>query len=243
MTTLLRAELLKLRTTRTFAALAGATLGLSLLIAILTTTLNRGFDDGDLRTLFGGDFTSVFILLLGAIGITGEWRHRTIASSVLAAPDRVRLLVAKTLSCAAAGVVLSLVVSAAIMVAGTLILSGRGEATLGAVELADVLWRNLAIAALLGALGVGVGGLVRNQVVAVTGLFVVGLVLEPALSSLLPEVARFGPVLGAPRGILGGVDVPKGELLAPGLALAVSVAWAGAAFAAAAASLRGRDLV
>ncbi|MEA2322800.1 MAG: type transport system permease protein [Solirubrobacteraceae bacterium] len=243
MSTLLRAELLKLRTTRTFAALAGATLGLSLLIAILTTSLNHGFDDGDLRTLFGGDFTSVFILLLGAIGITGEWRHRTIASSVLAAPDRLRLLVAKTLSCAAAGVVLSLLVTAAIMVAGTVILSARGEATLGAVELADVLWRNLAVAALLGALGVGVGGLVRNQVVAVTGLLVVGLALEPALASLLPEVARFGPVLGAPRGILGGVDVPKGELLAPGVAVAVSVAWAAAAFAAGAASLRGRDLV
>jgi hypothetical protein len=243
MSTLLRAELLKLRTTRTFAALAGATLGLSLLIAILTTSLNHGFDDGDLRTLFGGDFTSVFILLLGAIGITGEWRHRTIASSVLAAPDRLRLLVAKTLSCAAAGVVLSLLVTAAIMVAGTVILSARGEATLGAVELADVLWRNLAVAALLGALGVGVGGLVRNQVVAVTGLLVVGLALEPALASLLPEVARFGPVLGAPRGILGGVDVPKGELLAPGVAVAVSVAWAAATFAAGAASLRGRDLV
>jgi ABC-2 type transport system permease protein len=161
---------------------------------------------------------------------------------LLAAPDRVRLLAAKTLSYAAAGVVLSLVVTATIMLVGTLILSGRGEPTLGVLELADVLWRNLAVVALLGALGVGAGGLVRNQVLAVAGLLIVAFAFEPAISMLLPEVARFGPLLGAPNGILG-VDAPKGELLAPGPAVTVSIAWAGAMFAAAAASLRARDLV
>jgi ABC-2 type transport system permease protein len=243
MTGLLHAELLKLRTTRTFAALAGAALALSLIVIILTATLDNGLTEGDLRLLFGGDFTGLFILLLGAIGITGEWRHRTIAGSVLAAPERVRLLGAKTLAYAAAGVALSLVVTTAIMLVGTLILSSRGEATLGVVELADVMWRNLAVAALLGALGVGVGALVRNQTAAVIGLLVVLFALEPALAILLPEAGRFGPLSGAPSGIIGGADLPQDELLAPGLAVAVSIAWAAAAFAAAAASLRGRDLV
>jgi ABC-2 type transport system permease protein len=242
MTALLHAELLKLRTTRTFAALVGAALATSLLFVILSTSLGSDFVESDIRTLFSSNFTGLFIVLLGAIGITGEWRHHTIASSVLAAPDRLRLLAAKTLSYSAAGVVLSLVVTTAVMLVGTLILSGRGEGTLGLVELADVLWRNLAIAGLLGALGVGVGALLRNQVVTVTGLLVVATLLEPAIVDLVPQVGRFGPLYGAPSGILA-LELADGGQLAPGVALAVSIAWAAAAFAAATALLRGRDLV
>lgn len=241
MTALVHAELLKLRTTRTFAALAGAALSLSLLVVVLRTTMDSGLAAQDARSLFEGGITGLFVLLLGAIGATGEWRHRTIATSILAAPDRVRLLGAKMLSYAAAGVVLALIVTVACMLVGTLILADSGQVTIGLVEL-DLLWRNLAIAALLGALGVGVGALVRNQIVAVTGLLILSLLLEPMLPALVADVARFGPTVGAPSGILG-LDIGAGELLAPGLALAVSIGWAAAAFAAAAARLRGRDLV
>jgi ABC-2 type transport system permease protein len=240
MSALLRAELLKLRTTRTFAALVATAVVLSLTLVTLTASLGDDFAQDDLRTLFASDFTGFFVLLLGAIAMSGEWRHRTITSSVLAAPDRVRLLAAKTLSYAVAGVVLSLVVTAVIALLGTLILSSRGEPTLGAVDLVDVLWRNLTVAALLGALGVGVGAVLRNQVMTVVGLVVGAVVLEPTILQLAPEVARFGPLMGAPSGIL---DLPGDEVLAPGVAVAVSVAWAAAAFAAAVGVLRSRDLV
>jgi hypothetical protein len=52
MTALLDAELLKLRTTRTFAALAGAACGLSLLLVTLTASLRSGFAEDDIRALF-----------------------------------------------------------------------------------------------------------------------------------------------------------------------------------------------
>ncbi len=39
-----------------------------------------------------------------------------------------------------------------------------------------------------------------------------------------------------------GIELAEGQLLAPGLAIAVSIGWAGAAFAASAERLRGRDL-
>jgi ABC-2 type transport system permease protein len=241
MTALLRAELLKLRTTRTFAALAGAALGFSLLaVTLAATTQNYAQHPSDLHTLFASDLSSIFILLLGAIGMTGEWRHRTITGAILAAPDRVRLLTAKTLAYALAGILLSLAVTAAIMLTGTLILESRGQPTLGLAGLSGLLWRNLAVAALLGALGVAIGALLRNQIATVVGLLVVGLALEPALLAQLPELERFGPLVGAPTGILG---VNRGMLLAPGLAALVSIAWVGTAFTNAAALLRRRDLI
>jgi len=240
MTALLGAELIKLRTTRTFAALAGAALAFSLLAVVLgASTQNYAQHPTDLHTLFTSDISSVFILLVGAIGMTGEWRHRTITGSILAAPDRVRLLAAKTLAYALAGIVLSLAVTAAIMLTGTLILESRDQPTLDLAGLADLLWRNVAVAALLGALGVGIGALLRNQIATVVGLLVVALALEPALLAQLPDIERFGPLLGAPTGILG---VSRDTLLAPGPAVLVSIAWAAAAFAGAGALLRHRDL-
>jgi ABC-2 type transport system permease protein len=242
-TALLRAELLKLRTTRTFVALVGTALALSLLVVSLTTALGDNFTEDDVRDLFTTDFSSLFILLLGVIGMAGEWRHRTITSTILAAPDRLRLLAAKTLSYAVAGTVLSLIVTVAIVAAGTLILSGRGETTVGAGDLADVLWRNLVVAALLGAFGVCIGGLLRNQVVAIVGLLVFSFALEPTVLAVAQDVGRFGPTVGAPGGIQGINPVGEGKLLAPGIAVLVMIAWVGLGFAATAMVLLRRDLV
>jgi ABC-2 type transport system permease protein len=240
---LLQAELMKLRTTRTFVALVGAALGLSLLVVVLTALLGKSFTEKDVRELFTADFTGLFILMLGVIGMAGEWRHRTITSTILAAPDRLRLLAAKTLSYALAGALLSFIVTAAIMAVGTLILSSRGEPTIGINELADVLWRNLLVAALLGALGVCIGALVRNQIVAVVGVLVFAFVLEPAIMALASDVGRFGPTVGAPNGILETQPFGDSELLAPAIAALVMAGWVALGFAAAATLLRQRDLV
>jgi ABC-2 type transport system permease protein len=245
MSALLRGELLKLRTTRTFSVLVGTALSLSLLLVTLIATTGSGAVTGDdaRSKLLAGDVSGIVILLLGVIGMSGEWRHKTITGTVLASPNRARLLAAKVLSHSIAGVLLSLIVTTATIAAGTLIMSGRGEATLDAAQLADLLWRSLTVAAVLGALGVCVGALVRNQTVAVVGVIVIAAVLEVALMDNLPEVGRFGPFNGAPNGILGGVGAPKDEVLSLGAAVAVSIGWVGAAFTTAATLLRRRDLV
>ena len=89
------------------------------------------------------------------------------------------------------------------MALGTLILSLRDLTTLGVADLADVLWRNLVVAALLGAFGVCIGGIVRNQIVAIVGLLIFAFALEPALLTWPPDVGKFGPTVGAPSGIVG----------------------------------------
>ena len=246
MSTLLKAELLKLRTTRTFVALVAAALALSLLVVVLTALLADNFTEQDVKSLFTADFTGLFILLLGVMGMAGEWRHRTITSTVLAAPDRLRLLGAKVIAFAAAGALLSLIVTLTIMLVGTIVLSVRGEPTIGVADLLDVLWRNLVVAALLGALGVGIGGLVRNQVVAIVAILIFAFAVEPTLFALVPEVAKFAPTQGAPSGIIHVNpfgDQDTSNLLVPAVAVLVMLGWIALFFAAAGARLRKFDLV
>jgi hypothetical protein len=246
MSALLRAELLKLRTTRTFIALAGIAILTSVLFAALTALLSEPSADEVLTDVFASDTSSLFILILAIVGITGEWRHRTITSSLLAMPDRTRFLAAKTIAFAAAGTVLSLLIAAAVVVVAYTILPARDLPVPEAGELLGQIGRNAATAALLGALGVGIGGLVRNQPVAIVTVFVVMFALEPALAALVPEVARFAPLGILPVGVQDlppqDVGLSDVDLLDPALAVLALLGWIAVAFAAAASLLRLRDV-
>jgi ABC-type transport system involved in multi-copper enzyme maturation permease subunit len=246
MTALLRAELLKLRTTRTFIALTGVAVGTSLVICVLVTLLTKPTQESVLTDVFTIDTSGLFIIVLAIVGITGEWRHRTITSSLLAAPDRLRFLAAKTLAFAAAGLVLSLLISIAVAIVGMVILSARGLPTPHTGELLGQIARNAESAAFLGAFGLALGTLVRNQVVAIVGVLVLLLVVEPTLLGLAPAVGRFGPFSALPAGIQdippSDIGADKAHLLSPALAALAMFAWIGAAFAAGAVLLRRRDL-
>lgn len=246
MNALLHAELLKLRTTRTFTALAGAALGTSLLLAGLVSLLTEPTREGVLIDVFASDTSSLFILLLAIVGISGEWRHRTIAGSLLAAPDRLRFLAAKTLAFAVAGLLLSVAISVAVAILGFVILSVRDLPLPGLAELIEQSARSALVSALLGAFGVCLGALVRNQVVAIVGVLLLLLLLEPLLLTLAPEVGRFAPFGALPTAAVGipPEDAGLGDvrLVAPALAVVLMLAWIGAAFAAGGALLRRRDL-
>jgi ABC-2 type transport system permease protein len=246
MSALLQAELLKLRTTRTFIALTAVALGTSLLICVLVSVLSEPTQEAVLTDVFTADTSGLFIVVLAIVGITGEWRHRTITSSLLAAPDRLRFLAAKTLAFAAAGLVLSLVISIAIAIVGMAILSARDLPTPELGELVGQILRNAEAAALLGAFGLAIGTLVRNQPVAIVGVLVLWLAIEPILLGLAPDVGRFSPFSALTAGIQ---DIPSedigaedADLLSPGLAALAMLAWIGSMFAIGAALLRRRDL-
>ena len=247
MTALLHAELLKLRTTRTFVAFAALTIGSSVLIAGLVALLTEPTRDSVLFDVFASDTSSFLILVLAVIGISGEWRHRTITSSLLAAPDRLRFLGAKAIAFAAAGLVLSVLTAITVAVAGTVVLSIRDLPLPALSEVLAQSGRNAVLAALLGAFGVGIGALLRNQIAAVVSLLVLSFVVEPLILALAPHVGRYGPLgalsvsaAGLPpeaAGIPEDVDL-VGVL--PGMLLLLL--WAGAAFAIAALLLQTRDL-
>ena len=226
-------------------ALAGCAVATSVLLTGLLAALTRPTEASVLDDVFASDTSGLFVMVLAIVGITGEWRHRTITSALLAAPDRVRFLAAKTLAYAAAGLVLSLIVSAAIAVCGLAVLGVRDLPAPEAAELGGLFGRNALVSALTGAFGVGLGALARNQLAGVVGVLLVAFAIEPAVLALAPDVGRFGPFVALPTAILdpasdaglGGVD-----LLAPLAAAALWLAWIGGAFAAGASLLRVRDL-
>jgi len=247
MTALLRAELIKLRTTRTFLALTAVAIGTSLLICVLVSLLSEPSQDSVLADVFTADTSVLFIPILAIVGITGEWRHRTITSSLLAAPDRLRFLAAKTLAFAAAGLLLSLLISIAVAIVGMTILSARDLPTPDIGELLAQIARNAELAALLAALGVALGSLVRNQPVAIVGVLLLSFVIEPTLLALAPDVGRFGPFGGLAAGVQ---DIPAEnigadedvDLLSAGPAALALLAYIGALFAIGVTLLRRRDL-
>jgi ABC-2 type transport system permease protein len=243
---LLEAELIKLRTTRTFVALVSVAIGLSVILTGLVAALTEPTEDSVLVDVFQSDTSGLFIVILAIVGISGEWRHRTITSSLLAAPDRLRFLAAKTLAFSVAGAALSVAISLAVVAVGFTILGIRGLPTPDAGDLIDLYARNALVAALGGAFGVGLGAIIRNQAIAIVGILLFAFAIEPALIAFAPDVARFAPVSALPSAVtdldpeetgLGDVD-----LVAPGIAAVLLLVWNGALFAAGYALLRTRDV-
>jgi ABC-2 type transport system permease protein len=243
---LLRAELIKLRTTRTFYALAGVAIGISLLITILIASTEEPTQESVLTDVFQNDASTLFIMILAIVGISGEWRHRTITSSLLAAPDRIRFLAAKTLAFAAAGTLLSLAISISISIVGFAILGARDLPTPHLGDLLELIVRNAGVAALLGAFGVGVGSLVRNQPVAIVGILIAAFVVDPVLAQFAHSVEVFSPTGALPSAIQGvspdDVGMSKVDFLAAIPALGVMLVWIGALFGAGGALLVKRDV-
>ena len=243
---LLLSELIKLRTTRTFWALAGVAVGLSMLLTVLIAMLSEPSREDVLSEVFTNDFSSFFIIIVAIVGITGEWRHRTITSSLLAAPDRLRFLFAKTLAFAAAGVVLSIGISVTTGIVGYAILSSRDLPTPDLAEVIEQWGRNAIVAALLGAFGVGFGSLIRNQPTAIVAILIYAFIIDGTLTALAPDVARFSPTGALPQAIQGidPEDVGAGdvEYFSEPVAGLLLLVWIGALFAAGAALLRTRDV-
>ncbi|HEX2160712.1 MAG TPA: hypothetical protein VHF88_02730 [Thermoleophilaceae bacterium] len=236
MSSAIRSELLKLRTTRTFLGIVIATLGLVALIAGAQAAADP-FDAGatpgvDLLDVAG--LAQPFALVLGILAVSTEFRHGTITPTLLTTPDRVRLMLAKLWAHGAAGVVLGVVaygIAALLMAA---ILSARDISSgISAGDGLEMVLGGVACIALLAAIGVGVGAVVRNQVGAVIGGLAWMFMIEPLLAAI-PNVGEWVEDYGIGGAITalsgssfgGGADISQlaGGLLLVGYALLFAVA-------------------
>jgi len=194
-----RAELLKIRSTRTTLGLLLALVGLALLFALLTGLISTTPDltgKEHQRSLLGnGTLAGVFAALAGIMLVTGEYRFGTIRPTLLFMPSRGRVIGAKLAAGALAGLVFGAVGEGLVFAIGLGILEGRGiPVSLAGREITLLLVGTLAGSALWGVLGVGLGAIVRSQVGAVIALLAWGFVVENLLFGFVPSVGRFAPV-------------------------------------------------
>jgi ABC-2 type transport system permease protein len=237
---LVRAEFTKLATTRLIYGLAAALAAFAAL-TVVGNVIIAG-EQGDplsaysLPVLVAGPVTllSGAALLLGILGVAGEFRHQTVTQTFLVTPDRGRVVAAKLVAYPLAGIALTLTILAftAAVAAGWLAAEGITPSLVGAVGVAlgQVLLGAVLAAGLCGLVGVGVAALVRNQVAALVGVAVWALVVEGLLMSLLQAPSSLAKWLpSAAAGALtnpGGGHLSRlaGALLLAGYALALAVA-------------------
>ena len=248
MTAQLRSELLKQRTTRTSLVLVAWMVGLVLLVVALHV-LSFGADDLSrqsnqmkilgLGTLIG----ALFAALLGAMSITGEFRTGTIRPTFLVTPRRTRVVAAKVVASMLAGLGVGLVAEALSAGAEAAGLAARGiHIELGGGDYAQLLGGGALAGAMFGAIGVGVGAVVRNQVAAVVGLCVWLLFLEPLLLGDVPSAAKYAPEASA-GAIAGAIQSQIADaLIAPALGVVLLAAYAGLAALAGALLITRRDV-
>jgi ABC-2 type transport system permease protein len=242
------AEFFKLRTTRTAWGVILGSLALVVIISLIAALAGdfsgAGSDEPpgeDLMEISG--LVQIFALILGILSVSTEFRHGTITPSLLAVPDRTRLVLAKLVTALVAGALLGLVASALCAAIVLPILSSRDIATgTDSAEVLKLIAGNTAASALYTGIGIGLGALIRNQVGAIIGALGWIFLIEPLLT-LIPGfedfIARWFPT-GAANALAGTAtnsdafsQVPAGLVLLVYTALFV---------AAGLFVLRGRDV-
>ena len=203
---LVRSEWLKLRTTSVPWLLLGLSslfTGLGILLSFLSGSSPGGkkahggatwftpHTVEQLRNLAGAglNFGDLFIMLLGVLCITTEFRHKTVTSAFLVTPRRGRFVAAKLIIAAILGVVLAVILLIITVVAGSIVLSARHGSPSDLIhQLPAVVPGMIGVFVLYALLGVGVGSWLTNQVaalIATLGWFLIGETLIGALLNAL----------------------------------------------------------
>jgi ABC-2 type transport system permease protein len=248
MSRLVRAELLKQRTTRTSLLLLVWMAGLILLVVLLhvfsLSVGHIGTRDGQLKVIgWGTSIGALFAALLGAMSITAEIRHGTIRPTLLATPRRERVIAAKLTADVLTGVAVGLLaeaLTAAIEAAGLAIRGIHIQLTAG--DYIQLVAGGAAAAGLFAAIGVGVGAVVRQQVGAVAGLVIWLLLIETTLIGNVPSAGKFAP--GAAAGAIAGAVQTQSasQLVAPAIGVLLLVLYAAIASATGTVLTNRRDV-
>jgi ABC-2 type transport system permease protein len=222
----IKAELLKVRSTRTTSGLVAGMIALTVLVVVLSGLLTHAEDlasKKDQLSLFApGGLALIFSGLAGVLLVTSEYRYGTIHPTFVFTPRRGRVLWAKLTAGVLTGLVFGVASLGLALGIGSLILSARGiPSALDGGEITLLVLGGLAAIALRGAFGVGLGAIVRNQVAAVIGLLAWDFVVNGLLFGLAPSVGRFMPTTAADA-LMG---LKTAHLLSPAAGGAVLLGW------------------
>jgi ABC-2 type transport system permease protein len=209
-----RAELLKLRTTRLAAGLLALATGLTTLVTVILST-GAGTGDSNIPALSNAEglraivtntgFAMLVATVFGVTVATGEFRHQTATDTYLDQPNRTRILVAKLIAAAGVGLLFGLVASVIATAVGVAVAAGKGyDLAIGTRTIAGYAGGAVLACGLLAAVGVGIGALLRAQLAALIAVFVWVMGVEQLVAGVAPDAGRFLPFLAATT--LGGAD-------------------------------------
>jgi ABC-2 type transport system permease protein len=193
---LLRAELLKLVTTRLLLWLGLLVVGFEVLVIALHVghdsleSLSQPSSQRDAVSIAA--VSALVALILGIVASAGEYTHGTISHTLLVAPIRTRVAAAKLGASALAGAFLALASAVFAWAFAAVLLTARSVPLhlFSSDTLRLVLGMTLA-AAITGALGVGFGLLLRRQTAAIVIALLWLLVGEPLIA--IAGVERYAP--------------------------------------------------
>ncbi len=217
MRNLISAELLKLRTTKAFWAYVAAIVTfvpISIALSIIV-----GNDQNPLTTSDGirGVFSAassgqLTALLLGITMSASEFRNHTATPTFLITPDRRRVMAGKVLAGGLLGLVLAAVSAVLTVVVATPWLQARNvDVNLLTVDVISPTAGALLSVPLAVILGIGIGGEIHNQTIAITVIDVWTSIIETFLTGFVPDVGRWLPTGAASA--LGGTWTIEGGLL------------------------------
>jgi ABC-type transport system involved in multi-copper enzyme maturation permease subunit len=190
---LVRSEWTKLFTTRVWL---GLLLGSCLLVGGFAALLTAfaGNAEGGLPEVGTPEFEQVALaqasgatalfLILGIIGMTQEYRHRTATPTFLTTPRRWKVVVAKLAAYALVAVPFALAVLAVNVIVVTVYAGARGAAPSLTGDNLEVLAMSGLALTIYALMGVGIGALVKNQVGAIVAALVYLFVVEALIRSI-----------------------------------------------------------
>ncbi|MGX5695468.1 ABC transporter permease [Agromyces soli] len=142
----------------------------------------------------------VFPVIIGALAVTGEFRHRTLTATFLAAPRRSGVLTAKYLAHLPIGAGYGVLAFAATIGVGAAAMGGFGlDTALGDPDTWAMVGRGVLAMALWATIGVGLGSVVPNQVAAIVIVLAFTQFVEPLLrmaasvSDATSQIGKFLP--------------------------------------------------
>jgi len=136
---------------------------------------------------------SVFVLIIGIIGMTGEYRHMTITATFLASPRRAPVMLAKAIAYAVIGALFGIINFVVSITLATITLAGKEHAAIVPSESLQTLGGVILGFAIYAILGVAVGSLIRNQVAALIIALVFVFLIQPLLSAFVDWTAAWLP--------------------------------------------------
>ena len=242
----MRAEWLKLTTTRTFRGILATAAGTGVLAAFVGTAQGQPpwHVVEPLATGTAWNIGTLMVVVLSVITgsrtVTEEFSHSTIVHTFVADPHRRRSILAKAVIAAGAAAIVAAAAAAAI--GGTSYAMAAVTGGRIAVQSADVtaVFGLLGAAAAMGVFGAGLGAIVRHPVPAIVGALVWLFVAENLISLLAGGAAAYmpGKLSNVLAGMPGGPDSPSAALA--GALLAV---YAVALLTAGIVTLRHRDVL